>query len=266
LRGVQSIYQAITDLWDELIFEDVQAVFFEWMNRLSWVIENKGEYFIQWLISIWKMLTGRRNQGVSSQLLGRLHCIEFCMRSEGPCLQILFFAFWEPDLPSISVFPDWTTVRNCPAITQSFSECWSSNNTEGTDPSDAISVIAHRLAAIATFKMTSAREADSNDSEPRSDPKSLRSSPAFARFLFLLSIASSKSLSIYQFCATYITSIWSANSLNSWVMRRDGSLKEFPWWTRRSPSVECFAMVPRNKQKGAYEHRRDSSSKKKQID
>jgi hypothetical protein len=29
LRGVQSIYQAITDLWDELIFEDVQAVFFE---------------------------------------------------------------------------------------------------------------------------------------------------------------------------------------------------------------------------------------------
>jgi hypothetical protein len=47
LRGVQSLHQAITDLWDELTFEYVQAVFLEWMNRLSWVIENKGEYFIE---------------------------------------------------------------------------------------------------------------------------------------------------------------------------------------------------------------------------
>jgi hypothetical protein len=35
LRGIQSLHRAITDLWDELIFEDVQAVFLEWMNRLS---------------------------------------------------------------------------------------------------------------------------------------------------------------------------------------------------------------------------------------
>jgi hypothetical protein len=47
LRGVQSRRQAITNLWDELTFEDVQAVFLEWMNRLSCVIENKGEYFIK---------------------------------------------------------------------------------------------------------------------------------------------------------------------------------------------------------------------------
>jgi hypothetical protein len=47
LRGVQSLRQAITDLWDELTFEGVQAVSLEWMNHLSLVIENKGEYFIQ---------------------------------------------------------------------------------------------------------------------------------------------------------------------------------------------------------------------------
>jgi histone-lysine N-methyltransferase SETMAR len=47
LRGVQSLHQAIPDLWDELTFEDAQAVFLEWMNCLSWVIENKGEYFIR---------------------------------------------------------------------------------------------------------------------------------------------------------------------------------------------------------------------------
>jgi hypothetical protein len=46
-RGVQFLHQAITDLWDELTFESVQAVFLEWMNRLSCVIENKGEYFIK---------------------------------------------------------------------------------------------------------------------------------------------------------------------------------------------------------------------------
>jgi hypothetical protein len=47
LRGVQSLRQAITDLWDEPTFEDIQAVFLEWMNRLSRIIENKGEYFIK---------------------------------------------------------------------------------------------------------------------------------------------------------------------------------------------------------------------------
>jgi hypothetical protein len=45
--GVQSLHQAITDLWDELTFEDVQVIFPEWMNRPLWVIENKGEYFIK---------------------------------------------------------------------------------------------------------------------------------------------------------------------------------------------------------------------------
>jgi hypothetical protein len=52
LCGVPSLHQAITDLWDELTFEDVQAVFLKCMNRLSWVIESKGEYFIKSLVWI----------------------------------------------------------------------------------------------------------------------------------------------------------------------------------------------------------------------
>jgi hypothetical protein len=47
LRRVQSLHQAIADLWDELTFEDAQAIFLEWVNRLSWIIENKGGYFIK---------------------------------------------------------------------------------------------------------------------------------------------------------------------------------------------------------------------------
>jgi hypothetical protein len=47
LRGVHPLYQAITYLWNELTFDDVQAVFLEWTNRPSWVTENKGEYFIK---------------------------------------------------------------------------------------------------------------------------------------------------------------------------------------------------------------------------
>jgi hypothetical protein len=38
------------------------------MNRLSWVIESKGEYFIKSLVWIWKMLTGHQNQGEYLQL------------------------------------------------------------------------------------------------------------------------------------------------------------------------------------------------------
>jgi hypothetical protein len=47
LRGIQSLHRVITYLWDKLTFEDVQTVFLEWMNHLSWVVENKGEYFIK---------------------------------------------------------------------------------------------------------------------------------------------------------------------------------------------------------------------------
>jgi hypothetical protein len=35
---------AITKVWDELTFDEVQSVFHNWMIRLAWVIENEGEY------------------------------------------------------------------------------------------------------------------------------------------------------------------------------------------------------------------------------
>jgi histone-lysine N-methyltransferase SETMAR len=47
LPGVQSLHQVITYLWNEPTFDDVQAGLLKWMNRLSWPIENKGEYFIR---------------------------------------------------------------------------------------------------------------------------------------------------------------------------------------------------------------------------
>jgi histone-lysine N-methyltransferase SETMAR len=38
------IEEAIVRVWVELIFDEVQSVFHNWMNRLAWTIENGGEY------------------------------------------------------------------------------------------------------------------------------------------------------------------------------------------------------------------------------
>jgi hypothetical protein len=38
------IKEAITMAWNDFIFDEVQGVFHNWMNRLRWVIENGGEY------------------------------------------------------------------------------------------------------------------------------------------------------------------------------------------------------------------------------
>jgi hypothetical protein len=35
---------AITEVWNGLTFDDGQGVFRNWMSRLTWVIENGGEY------------------------------------------------------------------------------------------------------------------------------------------------------------------------------------------------------------------------------
>jgi hypothetical protein len=52
LRGVlkdrdfdsgDEIDEAIPRVWDELTFDEVQSVFHNWMNRLTWDIENWGE-------------------------------------------------------------------------------------------------------------------------------------------------------------------------------------------------------------------------------
>jgi hypothetical protein len=38
------IEEAITRIWDALIFDNVQRPFQKWMNRLGWVIENGGKH------------------------------------------------------------------------------------------------------------------------------------------------------------------------------------------------------------------------------
>jgi hypothetical protein len=35
---------AIAQVWKNLIFNDLQSVFRDWIRRLSWVAENDGEY------------------------------------------------------------------------------------------------------------------------------------------------------------------------------------------------------------------------------
>jgi hypothetical protein len=41
----QEIVRSLSDAWSDLTFEDIQRVFLEWMDRLTWVIENDGQYF-----------------------------------------------------------------------------------------------------------------------------------------------------------------------------------------------------------------------------
>jgi hypothetical protein len=43
-RNQQETLNAIAKIWDDLTFEDVQRVFQEWMERLTWVIGHNGEY------------------------------------------------------------------------------------------------------------------------------------------------------------------------------------------------------------------------------
>jgi hypothetical protein len=43
-QSQQAILSAIAKIWNDLTFADVQRVFQEWMERLTWVIGNNGEY------------------------------------------------------------------------------------------------------------------------------------------------------------------------------------------------------------------------------
>jgi transposase len=40
----EDIKEAISVAWNDLTFEDVQSIFYDWMRRLAWVIEHDGEY------------------------------------------------------------------------------------------------------------------------------------------------------------------------------------------------------------------------------
>jgi hypothetical protein len=42
-QSEEQILGAIKKSWNELIFEDLQRVFHNWMERLIWVIANSGE-------------------------------------------------------------------------------------------------------------------------------------------------------------------------------------------------------------------------------
>jgi hypothetical protein len=45
-QNQQAILNAIAKIWDDLTFEDIQGVFQEWMERLTWVIGNNREYYL----------------------------------------------------------------------------------------------------------------------------------------------------------------------------------------------------------------------------
>jgi hypothetical protein len=41
------IEEAITMVWNDLTFNEVQSIFHHWMNRFRWVIENGREYITE---------------------------------------------------------------------------------------------------------------------------------------------------------------------------------------------------------------------------
>jgi histone-lysine N-methyltransferase SETMAR len=43
--SAQEIVRSFSDVWSDLISEKIQPVFLKWMDRLTWVIKNNGEYF-----------------------------------------------------------------------------------------------------------------------------------------------------------------------------------------------------------------------------
>jgi hypothetical protein len=43
-QGQQAILIAFPKMWNDLALADVQRVFQEWMERLTWVSGNNGEY------------------------------------------------------------------------------------------------------------------------------------------------------------------------------------------------------------------------------
>jgi hypothetical protein len=47
LHSHDEIEEVITMAWNNLTFNEVQSVFHNWMNRLKWVIENRGEYIAE---------------------------------------------------------------------------------------------------------------------------------------------------------------------------------------------------------------------------
>jgi hypothetical protein len=55
----------LTEIWNDLPFEDVQHVFREWQIRINWVIENGGEYSFKWSQKNGNLLN-KHSQGILS--------------------------------------------------------------------------------------------------------------------------------------------------------------------------------------------------------
>jgi hypothetical protein len=43
----EELEEANTLAWNHLTFEDVQSIFYDWMQPLAWVIEHGGEYILE---------------------------------------------------------------------------------------------------------------------------------------------------------------------------------------------------------------------------
>jgi hypothetical protein len=43
----EDIEEAITVMWNDLTFEDIQSIFYDWMLRLAWAIEHEGECILE---------------------------------------------------------------------------------------------------------------------------------------------------------------------------------------------------------------------------
>jgi hypothetical protein len=42
---VQDLRRRLTEIWNDLTFEDIQSMFLEREIRLNWIIENGGDYY-----------------------------------------------------------------------------------------------------------------------------------------------------------------------------------------------------------------------------
>jgi hypothetical protein len=69
IQGVQALLSALTDVWDDLTFEDVPAVFLDWMERLSRAINNNGECDINEQTGSGIALIGIEKEGCSQDFL-----------------------------------------------------------------------------------------------------------------------------------------------------------------------------------------------------
>jgi hypothetical protein len=73
IQGVQALISGLTDIWDDLTFEDVQIVFLDLMERLSWVINNNGECYIKWTNWILDCFHRRREMVCRQDVLPMLY-------------------------------------------------------------------------------------------------------------------------------------------------------------------------------------------------